>query len=269
MKRWMGLDLGTSAVKCLVADERGKVLCLERASYAPLHTEGSRIEQNPMQWWDAASAVIRRCMTQLACRIDAVSFSGQMSAFVLLNADGKPLRRSMLIADARAAAQATALEQNFAAQFRANTGNRPIEAFSAAKLVWLRENEPEMLQNAAHLLFVKDFIRYLLCGDIATDRTDAGNSLLLQFDTGQWDWALIRALGLPERLFPPIAPSGTACGAVTAWAAAQTGLPEGTPVVTGAADMACSQLGTGALDPDRIAVTLSTSAQVRAVDKAP
>lgn len=261
-KIWIGVDLGTSAVKCMAVDGSGAVVCVEREAYAPLHTEGSRVEQAPGEWWEAACAALRRCTARLGGEIDAVSFSGQMSALVLLDEAGRPVRRAMLIADARADRQAADLERAYGERFRQRTGNRPIEAFAAAKLLWLAQEEPQTLAQAACLLFAKDYLRFCLCGDRATDPTDAGNSLLLDLGSGDWDWPLIAALGLPARLFPPLRPSDAVCGAVSEAAARQTGLAAGTPVVTGAADMACSQLGADALTPARIAVTLSTSAQV-------
>ncbi|HEX7055674.1 MAG TPA: FGGY family carbohydrate kinase, partial [Bacilli bacterium] len=190
------------------------------------------------------------------------SLSGQMSAPVLLDKDGRTLGPSILIADVRSSKQTARLRETYSTICEKMTGNRPIDAFTVAKLLWLKENRPDMFRQAKCFVFPKDYIRYRLTGRIATEPTDAGNSLLFDYQTRKWNVEMIRELGFEECLFPNIMQSTDIAGYITSTAAHATNLNDGTPVIAGAADMACSSIGTGAILQGTVAVTLSTSAQV-------
>lgn len=263
MAQYLGIDLGSSALKCLVVDDEGRTLASSRVVLERSMPQPGYLEQQPADWWRAACKGIPACLEKLADRrIDALSFSGHMSAPVLLDSAGTPLRSAMLIADGRAQRQAEMLEQQFRQEFIDATGNPPLNAFAAARLLWVAQNQPDIYEKTATILFAKDYLRMRICGDIATEPTDAGNSLLYSVETGGWNNALIRKIGLDPAKFAPLRDSTGVCGAVTSACAAETGLAEGTPVVCGAADMACSQAGSGALAGDVTAITCSTSIQV-------
>lgn len=262
MGGFLGIDLGTSALKCLVADEAGRILAASRRVLPRLMPVPGWLEQQPDSWWQAAEEAIRECVEGLNGQtIEAVSFSGNMSNSVLLGRDREPLRNAMLIADSRARPQALRLQKDFGVRFISATGNPPMNAFAAARLLWVAENEPEVYRAAHTILFAKDFLRLKLCGEAATEPSDAGNSLLLD-SGGRWNRGLAADIGLDPGKLAPLVPSAKVCGRVTTEAARRTGLLAGTPVVAGAADMACSQAGTGALGPDITALTLSTSIQL-------
>lgn len=263
MGRFLGIDLGTSALKCLVVNERGETLAEARRVLSRVLPRQGWIEQQPEDWWQAALSAIKECLIQLGGdSIDAISFSGHMSAPVLLGSGGLPLRNAILIADDRGLAQAEYLQREFGGRFKAATGNPPINAFSAARLLWIAQNELEIYQKTECIMSAKDFLRFKLCGEAATEATDAGNTLLYDPATGDWNRTLIADIGLDAEKFAPLLASTQICGEVTGEAARLTGLKAGTPVITGAADMACSQAGSGAFKKNVAALTLSTSIQL-------
>lgn len=260
----LSVDVGSTAVKVVAMTREGQIAASASRHYVSDSRRPGWVEQHPQQWWEGACAAIRECVANIGAAggvLLGVSFSGHMSAPVLLGNDGHPVMPSIMIADARSSEETAWLRQEYGETFVAMTGNMPIDAFTVSKLLWIKNNVPDALRRAATLLFPKDFIRYRLSGHLLTDPTDAGNSLLYDAVSGRWSAELIRELGLPERLFPELQPSHGEAGRVSPEAAAATGLPEGLPVFTGAADMACSQLGTGASEDGILAVTLSTSGQ--------
>ncbi|GAB7388969.1 xylulokinase [Bacillaceae bacterium] len=263
MKLFLGIDVGTTAVKCLVMNHRGEVCAVAAAGHPLSSPKPSWVEQWPPDWWKAVIRAVRACLQQVDVRrIVSVSLSGHMSALVLLDKAGQPLCPSILIADSRSAKQTEYLRAHWLERFTAATGNEPLDAFTVSKLLWVKEEAPELYRRAAAFLFPKDYIRYRLTGRLGSEPTDAGNSLLYDRKTGDWNWPLIQELGLRSDLFPALAHATEIFGFVTEEASAQTGLVAGTPVICGAADMACSQIGTGAVKAGTMAITLSTSGQV-------
>jgi len=259
----MGIDVGTTAVKVAVVSKDGHVAASSSIAYGTVSPRPGWVEQDPDVWWHSTVRAVRECLEKLPSgRIEAVSFSGHMSATVLVGRDGVPAMPSILIADTRSRDETEWLKQNMMARILEMTGNEPLDAFSLPKLMWIRRHRPEVLERASAFLFPKDYIRFRMSGDIGTDYTDAGNSQLFHFAKKRWETDLAEELGLDSRLLPPLFPSASVVGRVCREAAELTGLAEGTPVVAGAADMACSQLGTGAFEEGTMAITLSTSAQV-------
>lgn len=224
------------------------------------------MEQEPDAWWrpvrHAVGACLRAAGIQGRKSIAAVSLSGHMSGVVCLDRDGRTVHPCILIGDTRSAKQTIRLRRRFLRRFRESTGNEPLDAFAVSKLLWLREEKREIFESIYRFVFPKDFIRFGLTGMIATEMTDAANSLLIDLDTGKWDNERIAGLDLPHAIFPQVLRSTDSAGQVTAAGERLSGLPKGTPVVAGAADMACSALGTGAADPGVMAITLSTSGQI-------
>lgn len=259
----MGIDLGTTAIKVIVMTPDGQVTVSATGQYPTRTPHPGWVEQNPEDWWEAAVKAIQFCTRSIRpADISAVSFSGHMSAQVLLDDNGKVLLPSILVADARSVEETRMLREGYLKEFVDRTGNEPIDAFTVSKLLWIKRHHPGVLDKAKVFLFPKDFLRYKLTGERGTEPTDAGNSLLFERSTGDWSRDLIDQLGLANGIFAPIRSSSEITGYINREAASVTGLLEGTPVITGAADMACSQLGTGATQAGTLAVTLSTSAQV-------
>ena len=259
----MGIDVGTTAVKVAAMSEQGDIAASSSVTYGAVSPKPGWVEQDPDVWWHATVEAVRACLQSIpARRIEAVSFSGHMSATVLIGNDGAPVMPSILIADARSSEETNWLRRTMMPRLLEMTGNEPLDAFSLPKILWIKRHLPDALKRASALLFPKDYIRFRLTGTVGTDPTDAGNSQMYHFAKKRWEDDVLADLGLDRRLLPPLHPSDAVFGRVSRPAAALTGLAEGTPVVTGAADMACSQLGTGAFAEGTMAITLSTSAQV-------
>lgn len=264
MSAVMGIDLGTTSVKCLAMDRNGKRIASASHSYPIQSPHTGWVEQRPEDWWAAVVKSVRECLSALPedAFIEAVSLSGHMSALTLLDECGSPVMPAILIADTRSEQQTRYLMKHYRDRTIALTGNVPLDAFTAPKLMWVRDQRPDLYRKADKLVFPKDYVRFRLTGRLGTDPTDAGNSLLFDVRRREWNETFIRDLGLRVDLFPEAADSLSAAGTITSEVSVLTGLPAGTPVFTGAADIACTQIGTGTLEADIMAITLSTSAQI-------
>jgi len=258
----MGIDVGSTAAKVIAMTAAGDIRGSASSHYGADSPRPGWVEQRPEAWWDAVVQAVKSCLEQVpASGVEAVSLSGHMSAPVLIDGDGVPVLPSILIADIRSGEETRLLRERYMNRMLELSGNEPVDAFAASKLLWIAKHRPEAMRRAETLLFPKDYVRYMLTGAAGTEPTDAGNSLLYDRGTGAWATGLIGELGLPASLFPPLLASGGLAGSVSAEAARLTGLKAGTPVYAGGADMACSQLGTGAVKEGTFAVTLSTSGQ--------
>lgn len=259
----MAVDIGTTSVKVIVMNQSGDIIVTDSHGYSISSCNPDWVEQNPEDWWQASQKAIKTCVEHISTNdIVAISLSGHMSAPVFMNSGGTPIYPSILISDTRSKAQTDYLNRYYYDDFVERTGNKPIDAFTVSKLLWIKENLPQLFGNSAIFVFPKDYIRYKLTNKFGTEPTDAGNSLLYDPFLKDWNWELIQELGLPTHIFPELYDSLSIFGGVSKQAAKLTGLREGIPVVTGGADMACSQLGTGAIDDETMAITLSTSGQV-------
>jgi xylulokinase len=259
----MAIDVGTTSVKCLVINQNGEKVASASNGYSIISRKPSWTEQNPEDWWRAVIFSIKECLQVVnPGHITGISFSGHMSAPVLVDETGEPVYPSILISDTRSTNQTTYLRTNYLKRFTDATGNEPLDAFTVSKLLWIKEEEPKVLKKTCKFFFPKDFIRLKLTGKMGTDPTDAGNSLLYSYENKDWDWKMIKELDFSPSLFPELVNTTELFGYVTKEAAQITGLLAGTPVITGGADMACSQIGTGATQDGIMAITLSTSGQV-------
>ncbi|MBW4084265.1 xylulokinase [Paenibacillus sp. S150] len=262
-KLLLGIDIGSTAVKVVAMTGQGSIRASASAFYMTSSPRPGWMEQDPEDWGRASFQAARKCLEQTGnAEIVALSFSGHMSAPVMLDADGIPLLPGILIADTRSQEQTRFLRESYLERFVELTGNEPVDAFAVSKLLWIKAQHPGVLERTRCILFPKDYVRFLFTGERGTDPTDAGNSLLYNRVSGDWDQELIAELGLDPSVFPVLHASHAQVGRVSEAAERSTGIPAGTPVISGAADMACSQLGTGAVQKGTLAVTLSTSAQV-------
>ena len=259
----LGIDLGTSGVKTLLVDADGTVHGGASATYPTSHPRPGWLEQDPEDWWHALARAVHTSL-ELApeARVTGIGLSGHMSGLVLTRANATAVRQCLLLADPRGAAEMELLADDLRASLQARSGNVPGEVFTIAKLLWVRQNEPDNWADTVHVLFPKDFLRMRLTGEANTEPTDAGNSLLLTEDRKDWDTVLIERAGLPPDTFPPMLMPSSIAGELTTSAAEALGLPSGTPVVAGASDMACAALGCGAVTEDIVAVTIGTASPV-------
>jgi xylulokinase len=260
----LGIDLGTSSVKVLLTDLDGQVIAAASAEYPILQPQPQRAEQRPDDWWAAIVQAVRSVISaQPPDAIAAIGLSGQMHGVVLLDAQQRPVTPAVIWPDQRSGRQVQEITQLVGAErLYAITGSPLSTGFLAATARWFQQEAPEVWRQAATLLPPKDYVRWRLTGVFATDPSDAAGSLLLDERRRDWSDELLAAMEIDRALLPPVQPADAPAGPLIAAAAAELGLPAGIPVITGAADTACSALGAGALTPDRLLLTISTGGQL-------
>ncbi|HEY7835506.1 MAG TPA: xylulokinase, partial [Ktedonobacterales bacterium] len=269
----LGLDISTTGAKALVIDSAGAVLASGTTPIALSTPRPLWSEQDPAEWWQASIASIRQALGQSGVdgsRIAAVGLTGQMHGLVLLDAAGEVLRPAILWNDQRTAAQCDEIRARLGrARLIALTGNDALTGFTAPKLLWVREHEPEVYARARHVLLPKDYLRLRLTGAYATDVADGSGTLLVEPRARGWSEELLAALEIPRAWLPPVFEGQQVTGRVSAAAAALTGLPVGIPVVAGAGDQAAGAVGVGAVEPGVVSVVLGTSGVVFAPTATP
>jgi xylulokinase len=257
---YLGIDLGTSGVKAVLLGEADDVLAQETA---PLEVSRPRplwSEQDPEDWWTAAHAAVaalrKRAPAEMA-RVAAVGLSGQMHGAVLLDERDRTLRPAILWNDGRSAAHCAELEARVP-ESRAITGNLAMPGFTAPKLLWVREHEPEVFARTRRVLLPKDWLRLRLTGDAATDCSDASGTLWLDVGQRAWSPAMLAGCGLDERAMPRLFEGSEASGALRAEVASAWGVAR-VPVAAGAGDQAAGAVGAGVVRPGEASLSLGTS----------
>jgi len=247
---FLGIDVGTSGTKALLVTGEGRPV--ERATVEyPLHQpRPGWAEQDAEDWWRATALATRQVLEKAGIsgeRVVAVGFSGQMHGSVFLDEDGKVVRPPILWCDVRTAPQCRTITERVGGRERLIelTGNPALEGFTAPKVVWLMENEPAAYERTRCILLPKDYVRYRLTGELATEVSDAAGTLLFDVAKGEWSAPVLEALGIDGALLPPVLKSYQVAGRVSSVGAAETGLKPGTPVVAGGADNTCGAVGAG------------------------
>jgi xylulokinase len=249
---FVGIDIGTSAVKGLAIDGEGTVLAAAEAAY-PLSTpRPGWAEQDPALWWEATESVLAQLGASTG---DAagIGLSGQMHGLVALDANDRPLRPAILWNDQRTGVECEEIERTLGRErLIALTGNRALPGFTAPKLLWLRRHEPDVYARIARVALPKDYVRLRLCGVHATDASDASGTLLLDVARRAWSAEVLTALHLDPAWLPPVLESSATSGVTAA----------GVPVAAGGGDQAAGALGVGVDRPGPVSVVLGTSGVV-------
>ncbi len=263
-------DLGTSGNKATLYDSDGQMIASAVASYK-LITCGPGAEQRADDWWDAVCQTSRKLSAMVNPKeIVAVSFSGQMMGCLCVDRDGHPLRNSLIWADMRSTKQENQLKSQIgAADFYQISGHRLSSSYSLTKLMWIKENEPDVYRHTYRMLNAKDYMIYRLTNRFVTEPSDASSTCM--FDLNRLDWSdeLIRIAELDRDKLPEIIPSVAIAGHVTREAAEATGLMEGTPVVCGGGDGCCAAVGTGVVREGIANCCLGTSSWISLASKKP
>jgi len=252
MKRFiLAHDLGTTGNKATLFDDEGRLIASTFGGYETVHPQPTWAEQDPNDWWRAVCNATRALLakSKVASQdIAGVSFSGQMMGCLPVDAAGNPLRPCIIWADQRGIAQAAQLaEQVGEERVYRITGHRISPTYSASKIMWVRDNEPDLFARVHKFLHVKDFIAYRMTGAFVTDRSDASGMNLYNLEGGAWSDEILNAIGLDPRRLPDIHNSTDIIGEITKEAAEQLGLAAGTPVVIGGGDGASAAVGAGAI----------------------
>lgn len=263
MQYLLGIDLGTSGVKSILFDLEGNAVASATEEYPLYQPHNGWAEQEPEDWWRAASAAVRKTVRDSGVSpsdIKGVGLSGQMHGLVMLDAEGKVLRRSILWCDGRTAEECREITAKVGKKRLIEiTANPALPGFTASKILWVRRHEPELYARCRHILLPKDYIRWRLTGLIAAEVSDASGTNLLDVPRRRWSEEVLEKLGIDPALLGQLHESCEVAGAVTAAAAAQTGLSEGTPVVAGAGDNAAAAVGTGVVEEGKAFTTIGTS----------
>ncbi len=266
-------DLGTSGNKATLYCEDGRLAASAVAVYKTRYPRPGWAEQEPRDWWravcDSTKELIEKAgigARQVAC----VSFSGQMMGCLLVDREGNPIRPMIIWADTRASSQEKEITDRIGMErtYRI-TGHRASASYSAAKLLWIREKEPEAYKKAYRMLHAKDFIIYHLTGRFVTDYSDAGGTNLFDLRRKKWSEEICGALEIPSGLLPQACPSAELAGRVTKEAAAACGLMEGTPVVIGGGDGSCACVGAGVVEEGDTYCVLGSSSWISTANKEP
>ncbi len=273
MSLLLGIDVSTTATKAVLVDEGGRQVGAAASTYELSTPQPLWAEQDPELWWTAARQSIAEVLATAgveAAAIRGIGLTGQMHGLVLLDERGVVLRPAILWNDQRAAAQCEQMRQRLGLEELVRiTGNDAFPGFTAPKLLWVREHEPEIYRRVRQVLLPKDYVRFRLTGEYATDRAGAGGTLLLDLAARDWSHELLEAFDIPADWLPPTHEGTEVTGRVSAAAAAATGLAAGTPVVGGGGDQAAQAVGVGAVTPGVVALTLGTSGVVFAAAASP
>jgi xylulokinase len=246
----VGLDVGTTGVKALAVSPDGQVLARAERGYDLSSPQPGWSEQDPEDWWHAAQDALGALAVP---EIAGIGLSGQMHGLVVLDAEDRLLRPAILWNDQRTAAECAEIEARVGFErLLGLTGNRAMTGFTAPKLLWLARHEPEVYGGIAHVLLPKDYVRFRLTGERATDVADASGTLLLDVPHRRWSEEVLGALDLPIEWLPRVLESPEVSG--------QT--EDGVPVAAGAGDQAAGALGVGVDRPGPVSVVLGTSGVV-------
>lgn len=264
--RLLGIDVGTSGVKVVLCDETGKCVAQQTREYPYQQPFPGGVEQDPQIWWENTAAAIAGLLKTPQVdpeSIRGIGLTGQMHSLVLLNDAGTVIRPAILWSDQRSQKQVEWIEEHVGIERTiAYTANPPLTNFTATKLLWIREHEPEQFAQIAHVLLPKDYIRYRLTGIFASDVSDASGTLLFDVENRRWSDPMCAALDIPRSWLPEVYESVAGTGTITPEAAAATGLTVGTQVVAGAGDQAAGAVGNGIVRPGAISSTIGTSGVV-------
>ncbi|GAB4466209.1 MAG: xylulokinase [Armatimonadaceae bacterium] len=268
MAYFLGLDTGTSGTKAVIADENGVIRATFTEEY-PLSTPKPQwAEQHPDDdWWRAAQVAIAGVLAKAELRgedITGVGLTGQMHGSVFLDRNGKVLRPALLWCDSRTGAECAEITEAIGGpeKLYATIGQPVFTSFTAPKIVWLKKHEPALYEQVAKVLLPKDYIRYKLTGEFATEVSDASGTSLLNVRLRDWSDAMLSALDIPREWLPKVYESPEVSGAISEEAATLTGLKAGTPVVGGGSDQAAGAVGCGVVEAGKISMSLGTSGVV-------
>ncbi len=261
MNLLLGIDIGTTGVKSILIDEKGKVRHTAREEYPLSSPRPGWAEQDPELWWKATAKSIRRLIDggAPASKIAALSFSGQMHGLVPMGADDKPLRPAILWCDQRTFRECEQIEQKLGARLIKIASNPALAGFTAPKILWMKKNEPALYKKMEYFLLPKDYVRLKLTGERGTDISDASGTILVDVASGGWSEELFSDLGIRRSAAVRIFGSGQLCGEITREAARATGLRQGTPVAAGGADNTCAAVGTGIVRAGLVSSSIGSS----------
>ena len=266
MSFFIGLDIGTSAAKALLCDQVGKIVAIAQKEY-PLYTPKPQwSEQNPSDWWQGSIDAIQHILADSGIspsQVAGIGLTGQMHGSVFLDRENQVIRPALLWNDQRTAAECEEITEKVGYDRLIEiTGNPALTGFQAPKILWLKNHEPQHYERVAKVLLPKDYIRFKLTGEYASDCSDAAGTLLLDLKQRDWSSDILTILGLPREWFPKVYEGSQITGVLSPSIAKTLGLPSGIPVVAGGGDNAAAAVGTGIVRSGLVSSSIGTSGVV-------
>ena len=260
----IGIDLGTSGTKTVLFDTKGNVIASKTVEYPMYQPQNGWAEQEPLDWWNATVDGIKAVINGIDPeKIVSVGISGQMHGLVMLDKDNKVLRRSIIWCDQRTSKECVEIEARVGKERLIEiTANPALPGFTASKILWVRNNEPDIYAKCAHILLPKDYVRFMLTNEYATEVSDASGMQLLDIKNRCWSKEVLEKLEIDESLLGKMYESPEITGYITDEIAALTGLKAGTIVVGGAGDNAAAAVGMGVVENGKAFTTIGTSGVV-------
>lgn len=261
---YIGIDLGTSAVKLLLVDGEGSIVNVVSRSYKVDYPHPGWSQQNPKDWWDAVVEGVHELTAGIdASRVRAIGTGGQMHGLVALDAAGEVIRPCILWNDGRTEEEVQYLNEQVGRERLSElTGNIAFAGFTAPKLLWMRKHEPKNYERVAHIMLPKDYLTYRMTGEFATDYSDASGTLLLDVKHRCWSAEMLEICGVNRAWMPRLCDSAEAVGALSDVSADALGLPSGVVVAAGAGDNAAAAIGCGAVAAGSCNISLGTSGTI-------
>lgn len=269
----VGIDVSTTATKALLLDDRGRVVASGSAEYGYEVPRPMWSEQDPHLWWDGTVTAITEMRERsgvAASEIVSIGLTGQMHGSVLLDDAGEVVRPAILWNDQRTARECDEIRRRVGRErLIAVTGNDAMTGFTAPKVMWVAEHEPDNWARVATILLPKDYVRYRLSGDRAVDVAGGSGTMLFDLSRRTWSPEILDALDIDAGLCPPVHEGPAVTGRLTDDAARATGLLAGTPIVAGGGDQSANAVGLGVIDAGTVALSLGTSGVVFAASEGP
>ena len=256
----LGVDFGTGGCKVTVIDPSGAVIESASGEYPTLHPKPAWAEQNPADWHRVMCRVLKKLKHR--GEIAAVALDSYTHGAVLLNRNLEVIRPTIIWTDQRSVKECQELKKRHAGLIFKTAYQAPTPTWTLPQMLWLRNNEPRTLKQTRHILFVKDYVRYLLTGEMACDSVEAQGTLFWDMKRGRWSETLCALADIPVDRLPRIGKPTDIAGTISRQAARETGLPAGIPVVMGASDSAVEDYAAGAIEPGQCILKLATAGNV-------
>lgn len=262
----IGVDCGTSGTKTVLFDEMGCVIASKTIEYPMYQPKNGYAEQEPADWAAAMINTIKAVMAKSGVKkedVKGIGISGQMHGLVMLDKDNNVLRKSIIWCDQRTAAEVEEMNRIVGRDKLVEiTANPALTGWTAAKILWVKNNEPEIYSKVAHILLPKDYLRFVLTHEYATEVSDASGMQLLDVPNRKWSDELLSAFEIDKNWLGKVYESCEVTGTLTKTMADELGLCEGTIVVGGAGDNAGAAVGTGVVEDGKAFTTIGTSGVV-------
>lgn len=266
MEYLIGIDIGTSGTKTVLFDSQGNTVASALREYPLYQPQNGWAEQDADDWWRAAAETLKEVVEKSEVNpadIKGIGLSGQMHGLVMLDGENKVLRRSIIWCDQRTAKQCDEINEIVGKDRLIEiTANPVLTGFTAPKILWVRENEPQIYEKCRHILLPKDYVRFKLTGEFATDVSDASGMSLLNVPERKWSDEILEKLGIDKSMMARVLESSEVSGYTTEEIEKLTGIPKGTPVAAGAGDNAAAAVGTGVVSNKKAFTTIGTSGVV-------